>query len=249
MEKIQGSPRSSSPLCAARPKRGDSDVLLARKVGAVVQHHNSITGTSKPEVTTDLDARLTAAIAASTFCVYGKLREKFTAQHAKLVKGLSLPVCGLGTRVSGDASALLSNATPGSAAQQADTNGLITVNPGDTVAVWNGMLQKRVEAVTFLVNSDEKLSITDASTGNSVQAQLIPPVPVPFDLGTADVRPDQQWSIVAMVTIPPLTKSVLRFSASNGTTTTSSSWSCVNASAAAVHRDELTISGNGVELS
>eukprot|EP00750_Incisomonas_marina_P031613 INCI8253.1.p3 GENE.INCI8253.1~~INCI8253.1.p3 ORF type:complete len:165 (+),score=33.29 INCI8253.1:2146-2640(+) len=111
------------------------------------------------------------------------------------------------------------------------------------------MLQKRVEAVTFLVNSDEKLSITDASTGNSVQAQLIPPVPVPFDLGTADVRPDQQWSIVAMVTIPPLTKSVLRFSASNGTTTTSSSWSCVNASAAAVHRDELTISGNGVELS
>ena len=122
------------------------------------------------------------------------------------------------------------------------------MNLGDTVAVWNGMLQTRVEAVTFLVNSDGKLFITDASSGNAVQAQLIPPVPVPFDLGTNDVRPDQQWSMVAMVTIPPLSQSLLRFSSSNGSSTTSSSWSCVNASAA-VHRDELTISGDGVELS
>lgn len=66
---MQGSQAAnSSSLCAARPKRGDSDTLLARKVGAVVQHHDSITGTSKPDVTADLDVRLRAAIAASTFC-------------------------------------------------------------------------------------------------------------------------------------------------------------------------------------
>ena len=43
-------------LCAQ--PHTQSDILLSRKVTAVVQHHDSITGTSKPDVTADLDVRL-----------------------------------------------------------------------------------------------------------------------------------------------------------------------------------------------
>lgn len=151
--------------------------------------------------------------------------------------------------MSADASAVLSNATPGSAARQADTNGLITVNAGDTVAVWNGLLQERVEAVTFLVNSDAPLSVIDANTGTSVQSQLVPPVPVPFEFETTDVRPDQQWSLVAMVTIAPLSQSLLRFVASNSSSSAAPSWSCFNASSSAVRSGDLTISGDDIEIS
>ena len=47
---------ADTDLCAQ--PHAQSDLLLSRKVTAVVQHHDSITGTSKPDVTADLDVRL-----------------------------------------------------------------------------------------------------------------------------------------------------------------------------------------------
>ena len=42
----------------------NDDLLLSRQVTGVVQHHDSITGTSTPDVTANLDVRLRAAIQA-----------------------------------------------------------------------------------------------------------------------------------------------------------------------------------------
>ena len=58
------SPGSKSmALCKATP---NADMMTARDVTAVLQHHDNIPGTSSPEAALNLDVRLRASIAAST---------------------------------------------------------------------------------------------------------------------------------------------------------------------------------------
>lgn len=65
-------PAFCSNGAAAReaPAPGAADLLLARAVTSVLQHHDSITGTSKPDVTSDLDVRLLTSVSASQRIVY-----------------------------------------------------------------------------------------------------------------------------------------------------------------------------------
>ena len=163
-----------------------ADLLMVRKVTAAVQHHDSITGTSVPRVTADLDTRLRASAAAS----------------GRILRGATAAMLGA-QRLKGTTDNNISHDRGSAIARR------LIVSSGTNFSLFNGMLKPRTEVVTLFLsdgyNGTQDLVVFDASSGQQLPSVLIPPVPGTFAAKDAD---SLRSSIVFRVVLAPLRASV-----------------------------------------
>ncbi len=141
------------------------------QVTSVVQHHDSITGTSKPEVTADLDVRLRASINASTRVLRNAaegllLQQQEVEADRSSSSSSSSSSSNSNTITTTNSSTNSSSASTSSASSSGGNGGRIAlsnsvelpsgealpvVGVGDKVFLFNGMVHDRVEPVTVVL--------------------------------------------------------------------------------------------------
>lgn len=148
------------------PARYEKYMSMARDVTAVLQHHDSITGTSKQQVTADLDVRLRASIAASTAMLAGAIGP------AGSIGSAGGPVCPFPA-----------GSTPNATCH--------TVNVGQSVLLFNAMAQPRTEFIELSISHAAVASApsfgvfftpgtASQSKAVAVDAVVVPAVPGAF---------------------------------------------------------------------
>lgn len=206
----------NSKLCSVDP---NADVLLARAVTAVLQHHDNIPGTSAPSAAVNLDVRLRASIVSSG----------------------NVMVAAIGSG-SVDGSNLNASQKVAVYAGGVETT---TVEAGSTVQLWNSLAQTRVEMVelTLAAGSAAAIVVKDAS-GAVVPSSVIPSLPSIARNG--DAKFNRAASLIFQVSIPPLASTTYTFtSASAGAGAgLAATWQCQTPSAGT----DVTLTGGKVSV-
>lgn len=227
-----------------------SDLLLARKVVGVLQHHDSITGTSKPEVTADLDVRLRASIAASTRVLDHALHSadsSFTAASTLPDPDSASSTTAVATPSVGAAPPILLDFGRAASTFKKDVHstphggGREEGRIGQTVSLFNGLLHERVGepvTLTLAAGSDrDHLKVVDATTGRVVPAVLVPPVPTPFSLG------GNKTQLIFSASVGPLATAHYNIEkASNSLGVSHGEWDCSAAAPLTLSTDLINVS-------
>lgn len=149
-------PNASCPLCQKLP---DGDIMLARTVTSVLQHHDNIPGSSTPEPAKNLDVRLTASIAASTRVMEKALTGMKASIADKGKTATSLPLSHNGHH-------------------SVPKDVIIKADGATHITLWNSLAQVRSEVVELsLAHGIADVTVTDAATGKLVPSVVVPPLP------------------------------------------------------------------------
>ena len=219
---------------ASLPATVSSDLTLARKVVGVLQHHDSITGTSKPTVTDNLDVRLHASISAS-------LRVLDAATHRHSASASKATVASaVGPAPFGSSPVLLDldqarheREAVGSQRSGQWLEQLREVRPGQTISLFNALLHERVnETIVLNLNptaAHSRLAVIDVTTGTAVPSLIVPPVPMPV----AFVLATNATQLIFQATVGPLSTASYKLVdeastliPASGPPTSPASWDC-----------------------
>ena len=203
-------------LCSADP---NADILLARAVTSVLQHHDNIPGTSAPDAALNLDLRLRASLSSS-------------AKVMLLASG-SRPPAGIVDTLAGNAAGVETT----------------VVAAGSTVEFWNSLAQTRVEVVELALaaGSAAAMIVTD-HTGAVVPSSVVPALPN-VGLGSSESKFNRAASLHFEVSIPPLASARYTVAAAAaGDAASAPTWQCqtpLRAGGGAAGTD-VTLVGGGV---
>lgn len=195
-----GSPPPKSLACGnSSTLAATSDLLTARTVTSVLEHHDSITGTSKPDVTTDLDMRLEASIAASKRVLGQSILSSGFSEDEPVSASRGPLVVRLGDNFS-------------------LWNGMLREQISPITLL--------LDAKSVPTTPSTSVGLLDAG-GKRVASALVPPVPVDFEIAGNPLATSNNWTLVFTPSIPALTTSLFRVvSIPAGATTPQ--WDCQN---------------------